>query len=71
MRIRLSVDVEDQLLLDLRQYFQIGIETVRQDLNQALTKTVEIYRQDVERKKESARMRAASSQRLSSAPKKG
>ncbi len=55
MRIRLSVDVEDQLLLDLRRYFQIGIETVRQDLNEALTQTVEIYRCDIERKKESAR----------------
>ncbi len=55
MRIRLSVDIEDQLLLDLCQYFQIGIETVRQDLNEVLTQTVEIYRRDVERKKESAR----------------
>ncbi len=53
MRIRLSVDVEDQLLLDLRQYFQIGIEPVRQDMNETLTQTVEIYRRDIERKKES------------------
>ncbi len=49
------MDVEDQLLLDLRQYFKIGIETVRQDLNGGLTQTVEIYQRDVERKKESAR----------------
>ncbi len=80
MRIRLSVEVEEQLLLDLRRYFQIGLETVRHDLNEALTQTVEIYRRDVEGKRDRARKELpekktsrppAPSRRMSIAPKKG
>ncbi len=51
MKFNLSVEVDDQLLRDLQQHFDIGAEIVRQDLQAALGRTVEIYERDVERKK--------------------
>ena len=51
MKFNLSVELNDQLLRDLQQHFDIGAEVVRQDLQAALERTVEIYERDVERKK--------------------
>ncbi len=51
MKFNLSVEVDDQLLRDLQQHFDIGAEIVRQDLQAALERTVEIYERDAERKK--------------------
>ncbi len=51
MKFNLSVELDDQLLRDLQQHFDIGAAVVRQDLQAALERTVEIYERDVERKK--------------------
>jgi hypothetical protein len=55
MKFNLSVEVDDQLLRDLRQHFDIGDEIVRQDLQAALERTVETYERDLERKKPAPR----------------
>jgi hypothetical protein len=49
MKFKLSIEVDDHLLPDLRQYFHIESEIVRQDLQAALARTVEIYERDAVR----------------------
>ncbi len=51
MKFNLSVELDDQLLRELQQHFDIGAEVVHQDLQAVLEKTVGIYKRDVERKK--------------------
>ena len=51
MKFNLSVELDDRLLNDLQQHFDIGAEVVRQDLQAALERTVEIYEYDVEHAK--------------------
>jgi hypothetical protein len=51
MKFNLSVELDDQLLRDLQQHFDLGAEVVRQDLQAALERTVETYERDVEQNK--------------------
>ncbi len=60
MRFNLRIAIDDELLRDLHKYFNIDRETVRQDLQEALARTVIIYERDVariERGKRNARPR--------------
>jgi hypothetical protein len=51
MKFYMRIEIDDQLLRELQQYFHVDDKIVRQDLMTAMVRTVQIYERDVARVK--------------------